>query len=107
VGLRPKGGASRTFVKKSWKISLSKFVHGRRWYQQQKVSLKAMSMTPSFVRALWTRDLLYSMGAPALRMSYAQLYLNGAYRGLYVLQEVCAWTSWGSEQSECALLPSG
>ena len=85
--MRPKGGASRNSVKKSWKLSFGKFDSGRRWYQQKQISLKAQSMTPSFIRERWSRDLLYSMGAPAQRMTYAQLFINNEYRGVHVLIE--------------------
>ena len=87
--MRPKGGASRDYVKKSWKMSFSKFDSGRRWYQQKQMSLKAQSMTPSFVRERMSRDLLYSMGSPAQRMGFTQLFINGEYRGVYnIIEEI-------------------
>jgi spore coat protein H len=87
VGMRIKGGASRNFVKKSWKLSFTKFDKGRRVYQQKKLSLKSGAMSVSFVREHASRDLLYSIGSAVQRMSYAMLYINGEYRGAYIMQE--------------------
>lgn len=87
VGLRIKGGASRAFSKKSWKISFDQYISSQSFYQQKKLLLKATSMTPDFLRERLSRDMIYSAGAKAQRMSYANLYINGAYRGLYVQME--------------------
>jgi spore coat protein H len=89
VGFRPKGGGSRAFQKKSWKISFNKFESGRKIYQQKKLLLKAMAMTPSYLRERLTRDTLYAIGVPVQRASYAVLYVNGLYRGAYTsLEEI-------------------
>lgn len=84
VGLRIKGGASRGFIKKSWKISFDQYDDNQSFYQQKKLLLKATSMTPDFVRERTSRDLIYSMGAATQRMVYTNVFINGVYRGLFV-----------------------
>ena len=83
TGLRIKGGASRQFVKKSWKISFNQYAD-QTVYGMKKLLLKSASMNPDLVRERISRDLIYSMGAAVERMSYANLYINGLFRGLYI-----------------------
>ena len=84
IGLRIKGGASRNFIKKSWKISFNEFVSKQKLFQQKKLLLKAGSMEGTYVRERISRDLIYSMGAATERMVYSNLYINGEYRGLFI-----------------------
>tara|TARA_R110002050_G_scaffold154997_2_gene282982 strand:- start:1196 stop:1843 length:648 start_codon:yes stop_codon:yes gene_type:complete len=87
VGMRVKGGASRAFAKKSWKLSFNAFEKGRKWFGQNKLPLKATSMTPMYVRELSSIAGLKSMGAPAQRASFANIYINGESWGLYTMFE--------------------
>ena len=87
VGMRIKGGASRAFSKKSWKISFNKFEKGRNWAQQKKIVLKDASMDSLYLRERATISALYSMGAPAQRASFAVVYVNKMFWGLYLLME--------------------
>ena len=87
VGFRIKGGASRAYAKKSWKISFSHFVDDRKWAQQKKISLKSASMDPIYLRERGSFAAIRSMGGPVQRSSYATLYINGQYWGLYILLE--------------------
>tara|TARA_R110002050_G_scaffold21019_4_gene58724 strand:+ start:331 stop:714 length:384 start_codon:yes stop_codon:yes gene_type:complete len=87
VGMRIKGGASRGYVKKSWKISFNHFDKGRTWGQMKKIQLKAGSMEPTFTRELASASVIKSMGAPAIRGSYANLFINGVSWGTYLLLE--------------------
>ena len=87
VGMRIKGGASRYFSKKSWKISFNTFEKGRSWAQQKKLVLKDASMDALYVREKASISALKAMGAPAQRSSYAVVYVNGMIWGLYLLLE--------------------
>ena len=87
VGFRIKGGASRAFSKKSWKISFSHFVEDRKWGQQKKISLKSAAMDALYVRERAAFAGIRAMGGPVQRSSYATLYINGQYWGVYVLLE--------------------
>ena len=87
VGFRIKGGASRNFAKKSWKISFSHFEEDRKWAQQKKISLKSAAMDSLYVRERSSFAAIRAMGGPVQRSSYATLYINGQYWGVYVLLE--------------------
>ena len=82
-----KGGTSGGFAKKSWKISFSHFVSGREWAQMKKIDLKAAAMDPLFLRERSSFAAMRSMGMPTARSAHATVYINGEYRGLYVLLE--------------------
>ena len=85
--MRTKGGASREFAKKSWKISFNHFVKGRTWAQQKKIGLKDASFDPTYVREKASIAAIYSMGAPTQRASHAMVYINGMLWGLYIILE--------------------
>eukprot|EP01095_Lingulamoeba_sp_RSL-Kostka_P014764 TRINITY_DN6571_c0_g1_i2.p1 TRINITY_DN6571_c0_g1~~TRINITY_DN6571_c0_g1_i2.p1 ORF type:complete len:416 (-),score=139.14 TRINITY_DN6571_c0_g1_i2:73-1320(-) len=87
VGFRIKGGASRKYVKKSFKLSFNKYDKGRKWKQLKKLGLKAMQMDLSTVKEILTRNILYSMNVPVQRMSYTQLFINDINFGMYLLLE--------------------
>ena len=89
IGIRTKGSASRGFMKKSFRISLNKNNPdgGDAFYGQKVLLLKATAMTPEWTRERLSGDLLYAMGVPVQRMSFAQLFINGMYRGVYQLME--------------------
>jgi spore coat protein CotH len=86
IGVRIKGGASRGFSKKSFKLSLNEY-EDYEWAQQKKIALKAMQMDPSATREKLTQALLYSMNAVAQRNSYAELFINDQFMGMYLIQE--------------------
>jgi len=87
VGFRLKGGASRKYIKKTWKLSFNKFVDGRKWYQQKKIELKALQQDPSAIKEKLCLSILYSMNAPAQRASYAQLFINNQDMGTFLMEE--------------------
>ena len=87
VGFRLKGGISRTWAKKTWKLSFNAFEKGRKWKGLKKLSLKGMSFDPSFLRESTSADVLYSMNLPTSRYSFAQLNINGMDFGLVIMIE--------------------
>lgn len=87
IGFRIKGGASRTFSKKSWKLSFNEYEAGQKFAQQSKLSLKAMQMDPSATREKLCIGLLYSMNAVVQRGSYAEVYINDQFMGMYMMLE--------------------
>jgi len=86
VGFRLKGGASRGYVKKTWKLNFDKYVD-RKWAQQKKIELKSLQQDPSAIKEKLCLSLLYSINAPAQRSSYGQLFINGQAMGAYLIEE--------------------
>lgn len=88
VGIRVKGASSRGYVKKSFRISLDEFSADEpSFYGQKTLLLKATAMNPDWTRERLSAYLLKAMGTPVQRMSFATLYINGMYRGVYQLME--------------------
>eukprot|EP00211_Chloroparvula_japonica_P004164 CAMPEP_0119155138 /NCGR_PEP_ID=MMETSP1310-20130426/51591_1 /TAXON_ID=464262 /ORGANISM="Genus nov. species nov., Strain RCC2339" /LENGTH=653 /DNA_ID=CAMNT_0007147725 /DNA_START=182 /DNA_END=2140 /DNA_ORIENTATION=+ len=87
VGFRIKGGASRNYAKKTWKVDLKEFIDQKDIAGIDKMGFKAASQTPSYVREIASLQALRSMSSPAQRSSYAEVYINDLYWGLYIMLE--------------------
>ena len=95
IGMRIQGHVSRTFTKKSWKISFldDKYKEIKGFY------LKSAAFDPSFSREQLSTIVTYrheisskfpnisSMGSPVSRSSYATGYINNQLFGLYYVIE--------------------
>ena len=87
------GGYARTVPKKSFRFVirdeldawLDLFGDGPE--KQRRFVIKASWNDRSYLRGWLTMDLLRAMGAFAPRISFAELYVNGGYEGLYLVVE--------------------
>lgn len=73
--------------KKSFKIDLNEFASGQKYDDLKKLNLNNGFKDPSFLREKMMLDFLNYRGLPAPRCTYARVYLNGAYWGLYTAVE--------------------
>ncbi len=73
--------------KKSFKLDFNEYVPGRRYDGLRKLNLNNGEGDPSLNRDLLCYDLMRNNGVRAPRTSYARLYLNGEYWGLYAVIE--------------------
>jgi hypothetical protein len=88
VGLKPKGAFSRMDLKKSWNIKFNEYVKGQKLLDIKKLGLKAGGAgDDTFLRNLLVTDLSRAAGIPVQRASYATVFINGVYEGLYIMQE--------------------
>jgi len=90
AGIRFKGNSSYNSYpgrKKSFKIKLNKYVKGQKYEGLETFNLNNAFKDPSFVREKIYYELAASMGIAAPRVSYAAVYINDAYWGLYFLTE--------------------
>jgi len=87
VGFRLKGRASRSYVKKTFKLKFNEFVDKRKWAQQKTIELKALQQDPSGIKEKLCQSLFYSMNIPAQRSAYVQLFINEKFMGLYLMIE--------------------
>jgi len=88
VGIRVLGSTTKVYAKKSWKLSFSTFVSGRRWYQLKHLALKSAVYDPSYIREMASVAVDYSMASPIYRTSYGEVFINNVSWGLYVVSEV-------------------
>jgi hypothetical protein len=90
VGVRLKGNSTARVnsVKKPFRIKFNEFVKGQKIDGIGAINLNNFNMDPSMVREKPYFELAAAAGLKAARMSYAALYLNNEYWGLYFLGEV-------------------
>lgn len=88
VGFRVKGASSRMDMKKGWAVKFNEFVSGQKLFDMKKLGLKAGSVSDdTFVKTRLFADFVRAVGVPTQRNSYALLYVNDVYIGLYYMHE--------------------
>lgn len=89
VGIKFKGNSSynNPSDKKSFKIDFNEFVSGQEYDGLKRLNLNNGFKDPSFLREKLTLDALNAQGIPAPRCTYAKLFINGTFWGLYMLVE--------------------
>lgn len=94
VGMRIKGNSSWFFTRVSnetgkkvpFKIKIDAF-KDQKLDGIREFNLNNFSDDPTYVKEALIYDMMRAAGVPAPRTSYARLYVNGEYRGLYLLIE--------------------
>lgn len=87
VGIRVKGKTSRQHPKKSYKISFNTYTKGNKYKGLEKLKLNANYNDPTQLRAHLSTRMYEYAGVAVARSSFADLYVNGIYFGLYNLKE--------------------
>ncbi len=84
VGFRLRGNTSRYSPKKSFKVSFNTFISGQKFQGLEKMNINGEHNDPSVIRAKLCWDILREFQIPAPRANHVELYINGAYYGLYI-----------------------
>lgn len=90
IGVRLKGFSSyfaANEIKKSLKLDLNEYVSGKKLDGLSKLNLNNGVGDPSFQREYLCYRLLGQMGIAAPRVSFAKLYLNDVFWGVYSIVE--------------------
>lgn len=88
VGIRLKGHTSRLNQKHGWNLKFNKFVSGQKLFDMKKIGFKpGATSDDGLLKQMLYVDFMHAMGVPTQRSSYALLYINGRFSGLYVMQE--------------------
>ena len=90
VGVRFKGGSSYTSnptMKRSFKIDFDTFVDDQNVSGIYKINLNCNFNDPSYVREAAAYEIAWAAGVPCPRTSFAALYINDTYWGLYTMVE--------------------
>ncbi len=92
TGIRLKGQSSfdySTTPKKSIKIDFDEIDRGVKHQGERKLNLLNVFKDPSFIREKLYFDVMDVMACPIPKSSYAKVYINGKYWGLYmVVQQI-------------------
>ncbi|HEX8299511.1 MAG TPA: CotH kinase family protein [Rubricoccaceae bacterium] len=101
VGFRIRGNTSRAAAKKSFKVAFNAFVSGRAWRGLEKLNLNGEHNDPTVARTVLGWGVFASGGVVAARAAHTELWINGAYYGLYAnveqLDETFLGRRFGSE----------
>lgn len=84
TGFRLRGGTSLYSQKKSFKLSLNTYVHGRKYHGLEKMNLNGEHNDPGIIRSKLCWNLCRRFGIPASRSAHTEVYINGSYYGLYM-----------------------
>jgi hypothetical protein len=87
VGLRVKGQGGRIDQKKGWSVKYNKFVSGQKFLDIEKLNFKGCSEDDSFMKIQLATEMYKAMGVPSQRSSYALIYINSVFTGLYFMHE--------------------
>lgn len=89
VGVKMKGNSSfnNSSKKKSFKIDLNEFVAGQDYDGIKKFNLNNGFKDPTLMREKICLDFLNQHGIRAPRCTYARVYINNVYWGLYTIVE--------------------
>ena len=87
AGIRSRGNGSRNPQKPGFKINFSKYDKAQRFVGLETLILDNMWQDEAHMAESLTMELFRRFGIPAPRESYAKVFLNDAYIGLYAIVE--------------------
>ena len=87
VGIRSRGRASRVSSKLGIQVDFNRYITGQRFVGLKALVLDNLWQDPAFVRERVSMAFFSRMGLPAPRATFARVYINNEYQGLYGLVE--------------------
>ncbi len=84
VGFRVRGNTSRNAKKKGFKVSFNEYTTGQKFKGIEKMNLIGQHNDPSLLRYWTSLYFLTRHGIISSRTSFVKLFINGAYRGVYL-----------------------
>ena len=87
VAVRSRGFSSRSSTKLGLRVDMNRFTSGQRFVGLSSLVLDNLWHDPSLMRERLGMALFHRMGHPASRVSFARLYINNTYQGLYGIVE--------------------
>lgn len=87
IAVRSRGSASRSASKPGLQIDFDRFVSGQHFVGLRSLVLDNLWQDPSMIRERLAMAFFERMGEPAPRESFARLYINNEYQGLYAIVE--------------------
>lgn len=86
IGFKLKGmtALNRNITKKSFEVVFDSFDKKNTFYGLKRLILEGQHKDPTMMRAKLAADLFQEMGVVTPRANHVQVYINGAYYGLYL-----------------------
>lgn len=90
IGFKLKGrnASNREITKKSFEVIFDSFDKNTTFHGLKRLKLEGQEKDPTIMRAKLASDLFHEMNVPTPRANHIQVYINGAYYGLYLNVEV-------------------
>ena len=86
AGVRLRGNSSRSHDKRPYKIDFKEF-EGSKFEGYKKFNLKPNVNDPSIIRELLAMHMYRLMDVPSIRVTLATVYINNAFKGIYLNTE--------------------
>src|SRR4029453_13508681 len=87
IGIRPRGNGSRNPVKIGLRVDFDRYTTDQKFLGMRSVILRNNTQDASNLREILSMAFFRRMGIPAPRASFARLYVNNSYVGLYTIVE--------------------
>jgi uncharacterized protein (TIGR03437 family) len=87
IGIRSRGHGSRSPVKPNLRLDFNRYEPGQKFLGLTSAVLKANNQDPSMLRERSVFKLWARTGLPASRETFARLYINNVYYGVFLLTE--------------------
>lgn len=87
IGIRSRGNTSRLPAKPSLRLDFNRYTTKGTFLGLTALVLDNSVQDPSLIRERIAMSFFSRMGVPAPRESYARLFINGAYQGVYTIVE--------------------
>ena len=87
VGVRSRGLASRSATKLGLRIDFNRYATGQRFLGLKSLVLDNLVTDPALVRERVSMAFFARMGQPAPRESFARVFINDVYEGVYAIVE--------------------
>jgi spore coat protein CotH len=87
VGIRSRGSGSRNGTKLALRVDFNRYVSGQEFLGLRSLVLDNLWQDPSMLREHVAMALFAQLGQPSSRESFARLFINDEYQGVYGLVE--------------------
>jgi spore coat protein CotH len=87
VAVRSRGMGSRNGIKPGLELQFDRFIGGQRFLGLRGLVLDNLWQDPAMIRESLTMALFARLGQPAPRESYARVFINDEYQGVYAIVE--------------------
>lgn len=95
VGIRSRGLGSRSATKPGLRVDFDRYASGQQFLGLKSFVLDNLTQDPSGIKETVAMRFFARLGIPAPRETHAQVFVNGAYAGLYGLVESVDKTMMG------------
>jgi spore coat protein CotH len=87
IGVRSRGLGSRNGLKLGLRLDFNHYVSGQRFAGVSSIVLDNLWQDPSMLREAVAMAFIARMGQPASRESFARVFINGEFEGVYAIVE--------------------